>query len=92
MSWFVRYKNQKKIEKSVLKMRPTTRRDFLRAVKDLMEEGPHPTGWNTKVLKGKYSGCISLRIDYRHRMIYEAYRDIVTIVIIDVSTRENAYQ
>lgn len=72
-------------------MRPSTRRAFAQAVMDLEREGPHPHGWYVKDLKGEYKSMMSLRLDYRHRMIYAVSHGILTIEIIEVTTRENAY-
>ena len=91
MSWQVAFRDPKKIEKAVDKLRPSTKVAFSRAIGDLRIEGPTPKGWHTKMLKGELQGMMSLRLDYRHRMIYEVIRGILTIVIIEVSTREGAY-
>ena len=34
---------------------------------------------------------MSIRLDYRHRMIYEVASRILTITVIEVGTREGAY-
>lgn len=91
MSWTVRYRNTKRIEKAVARMRPSVRRGFGRAVQDLVDQGPRPVGWQVKELRGDYAGLMSLRLDYRHRMIYSVFRQILTVEIIEVSTREGAY-
>ncbi len=72
-------------------MRPSVRRSFAQAVLDLSTEGPRPQGWHVKDLVGDYKGFMSLRLDYRHRMIYSVFREILTLEIIEVSTRERAY-
>lgn len=92
MTWTIKYKNSRKIEKAVLKMRPVTRLAFLRAIQDLRKYGPRPNNWRVKELKGEYAGVFSLRIDYRHRVLYKVFKNILTILIIDVNSREKAYQ
>lgn len=92
MGWKVQYRNTKAIEKAVARMRLSVKRAFAQAVIDLENEGPRPHGWYTKELKGDYRGSMSLRLDYRHRMVYSVFSDILTIEIVEVSTRENAYQ
>jgi len=92
MSWTVKYRNVKKIEKAVSRMRPSVQRGFAQAVIDLKTEGPRPQAWHVKELVGDYKGFMSLRLDYRHRMIYSVFREILTLEIIEVSTREGAYQ
>lgn len=91
MTWTVQYRNTKQIEKAVDKMRPSVRKAFAEAVIDLMEQGPKPHGWHTKELQGDYRGLMSLRLDFRHRMVYSAHSSELVIEIIEVSTRENAY-
>jgi mRNA-degrading endonuclease RelE of RelBE toxin-antitoxin system len=91
MKWTVLFKDPKRIEKAVDKLRPSTQVAFRRAIQDLQTEGPSPGGWRTKPLKGEMAGFFSLRLDYRHRMIYEVSHGILTITIIEVSTREGAY-
>ena len=91
MTWTVRYRNTKQIEKAISKMRPSVRKAFAEAVFDLIKQGPRPHGWHTKELQGDYKGLVSLRLDYRHRMIYSKQSDELVIEIIEVSTRENAY-
>jgi len=73
-------------------MRPSVRRAFGQAVIDLKSEGPRPVGWHVKDLFGDYRGMMSLRLDYRHRMIYSVFREILTIEVVEVSTREGAYR
>lgn len=73
-------------------MRPSVQRAFAQAVIDLQSEGPRPQGWQVKVLVGEYSGAMSLRLDYRHRMIYAVFRNVLTIELIEVSTREKVYR
>jgi mRNA-degrading endonuclease RelE of RelBE toxin-antitoxin system len=73
-------------------MRPSVRRAFVQAVMDLKEEGPRPSGWIIKQLHGKFSDLVCLKLDYRHRMIYSVVSNVLTIEIIEVSTRENAYK
>ena len=92
MAWTVQYKNTKQVEKAVFKMTPSTRRAFGQAVLDLMNEGPWPKGWKVRELHGSYKGALSLNLDIRHRMTYSVFSGILTIEIIEVSTRENAYQ
>ncbi len=91
MHWTVKYRNTKEIEKAVFKLRPSTRRAFGQAIIDLKTEGPTPKGWQVKELSGDLKGIMSLRLDYRHRMIYSAFKEILTIEIVEVSTRERAY-
>lgn len=91
MAWTVIFKDQKRIEKAVGRLRPSTQVAFHRAIKDLRVEGPCPMGWNTKPLKGEMEGLMRLCLDYRHRMIYSASRGTLTIMVIEVSTREGAY-
>ena len=91
MAWAVQYRNTKQVEKAVSRMRPSVQRAFAQAVIDLKAEGPRPRGWNVKDLVGDYRGFMSLRLDYRHRMVYSVFRDILTIEIVEVSTREGAY-
>lgn len=92
MSWTVRYRNTKQIEKAVSKMRPSVRRAFVEVVSDMMEQGPRPHGWLTKELQGSNRGLMSLRLDIRHRMIYSVFSGILLIEILEVITRENAYK
>lgn len=89
--WVVKYRNAKEIGKTVQRMRPSTQVAFYRAVDCLKMEGPRPKGWFTKVLKGSLRGKVALRLDYRHRMIYEVYEGILTICILQVSSRADAY-
>lgn len=91
VGWTVTFKDPKRIEKSVLKLRPSTQVAFRRVIQDLRAEGPMPQGWRTKQLKRGYRNLMSLRLDYRHRMIYEVSHNVLTIMIIEVSTREKAY-
>lgn len=91
MNWIVRYRNTKRIEKTVAKLRPATRRAFAEAIRNLAEQGPKPFGWHVKELKGNYLGFMSMRLDYRHRMIYSIFEKMLTIEIIEVTTREGAY-
>lgn len=70
---------------------PSTQVAFYQAIEDLKREGPRPLGWQTKCLKGEYQGAISLRIDYRHRMIYEVFSGVLTIMVLQVTARKNAY-
>lgn len=91
MHWKVIFKDPKRIERAVEKLRPSTQLAFRRAIQDFMAEGPSPMGWRTKPLKGKMAGMMSLRLDYRHRMIYSASHGTLTIMIVEVSTREGAY-
>ncbi|MBI2335836.1 MAG: hypothetical protein HYU97_03630 [Deltaproteobacteria bacterium] len=92
MSWTVRYRNTKQIEKAVFKMRPSVRRAFAEAISDLIEQGPRPYGWHTKELQGNYKDMMSLRLDIRHRMIYSVFSKSLLIEIVEVTTRENAYK
>ena len=87
----MKYRNTKRIENAVAKMRSSVQRAFAQAVIDLKSEGPRPEGWHVKDLVGNYKGLMSLRLDYRHRMLYSVFKDILTIEIIEVSTREGAY-
>ncbi|OGQ06926.1 MAG: hypothetical protein A3G32_06945 [Deltaproteobacteria bacterium RIFCSPLOWO2_12_FULL_40_28] len=91
MTWIVVFKNPKRIEKAVLKLRIATKVAFKKAIEDLRVEGPRPQDWHIKVLRGNYAGLMSLRLDYRHRMIYEVVHDRLIITVIEVSTREEAY-
>ncbi|MBI2346175.1 MAG: hypothetical protein HYV03_04705 [Deltaproteobacteria bacterium] len=91
MSWTVLFKDPKRIEKAVDRLRPSTQVAFRKAIQDLRGEGPSPMGWLTKSLSGEMAGLMSLRLDYRHRMIYSAAHGTLTIVVIEVSTREGAY-
>lgn len=90
MEWDVYY--NKKLEKDLEKMRLNVKRSFAQAVIDLEAEGPNPKGWDTKKLKGKKGEIIRLKLDYRHRLIYEVFRDYIRIELIEVSTREGAYK
>lgn len=91
MTWAVLFKDPKRIEKAVERLRPSTQVAFRKAIQDLRVEGPCPMGWHTKALKGDMAGLMSLRLDYRHRMIYSALQGALTIMVIEVSTREGAY-
>ena len=91
MAWTVLFKDPKRIEKAVGKLRPSAQVAFRRAIQDLREEGPSPMGWHTKPLKGEMAGLMSLRLGYRHRMIYSVSNGTLTIMVIEVSTREGAY-
>lgn len=73
-------------------MRPAVKRAFAQAMMDLRSEGPRPKGWYVKSLVGDYRGMMSLRLDYRHRMIYSVFQERLTIEVIEVSTREGAYR
>lgn len=88
MKWTVLY--DKKIEKQVLKLRPSTKKAFAQAILDLKREGPFPKGWNVKPLQGEDS--IRLVLDYRHRLIYQSFEGVLKITILKVSTREGAYR
>ncbi|MBI4374250.1 MAG: hypothetical protein HY542_05170 [Deltaproteobacteria bacterium] len=92
MTWMVKYRDPKRIEKAISRMRPSVRRAFAQAVIDLKSEGPRPLGWHVKDLAADYRGMMSLRLDYHHRMVYSVVREILTIEIIEVSTREGAYR
>ena len=92
MAWTVRYRNTKEIERAVARMRPSARRAFAEAVLNLMAEGPRPHGWHTKELRGDYKGLMSLRLDFRHRMVYSVLSGELVIEVIEVTTRENAYK
>ena len=48
-------------------------------------------GWNAKPLKGMTGELWRLWLDYRHRMIYSVSQGMLTITVIEVSTREGAY-
>jgi mRNA-degrading endonuclease RelE of RelBE toxin-antitoxin system len=85
------FSNPKKLEKAVDKFRPSTKVAFRKAIEDMRAQGPNPLGWYTKPLKGDYRSFMSLRLDYRHRMIYQVSHGILTITVIEVSTREGAY-
>lgn len=37
-------------------------------------------------------GCYRLKLDYRHRLIYEVFEGVLKIRLIKVSTREGAYR
>lgn len=91
MAWTVVFKDPKRIEKAVGKLRLSTQVAFSKAIQDLRAEGPYPMGWNVKPLKGEWEGLIRLRLDHRHRLIYSASQGTLTIVVIEVSTREGAY-
>ena len=92
MRWTVLFKDPKRIEKAVDKLRPSTQVAFKRAIRDLGEQGPAPQGWFVKKLVGDVGEYrMSMRLDYRHRMIYDVYGGRLTIVILEVSTREGAY-
>ena len=91
MNWTVIFKDPKRIEKAVLKLRPSTQVAFRKAILDLRAEGPYPMGWNVKPLKGEMGGLTRLCLDHRHRMIYSASQGALTIMVIEVSTREGAY-
>ncbi len=91
MNWTVIFKNPKRIEKAVERLRPSTQLAFRKAIQDLRGEGPYPMGWNVKPLKGEMEGWMRLCLDYRHRMIYLASQGTLTIMVIEVSTREGAY-
>lgn len=91
MSWTVIFKDPKRIDKAVGKLRPSTQVAFNQAIKDLRAEGPCPMGWNVKPLKGAMGGLMRLCLDHRHRMIYSASQGTLTIMVIEVSTREGAY-
>jgi addiction module RelE/StbE family toxin len=57
------------------------------AIEDLKNEGPMPFGWNAKKLKGtKYR----LRLKRKYRMIYNVYKQIITIRIIFTGHRKDA--
>ena len=90
--WRVLYRDLKQVEKVVSGMRPSTKAAFYQAIKSLEAEGPTPKGWHVKALQENYKGRMSLRLDYRHRMVYEVLSGVLTITIIEVSTRENAYK
>ena len=89
--WQISYSNSKDIEKAVSKLRSSTQLAFYEAVKDMRVEGPSPKGWKVKRLSGNYKGCLSLRLDYRHRMVYKVEKGEMIIIIFEVYTRENAY-
>jgi len=92
MIWIVKYKNKRKIDKVVSKLRPSTQAALYNAIEDLKSEGPNPKFWETTELKGKLKGIYRLKIDYRYRMFYEVLKNILTITIVEVSTREKAYK
>lgn len=92
MGWQVFLKDPKRIEKAVLKLRPSTQVAFRRVIRDMGEQGPTPQGWLVKKLKGDVGEYrMSMRLDYRHRMIYDVYGGRLTIMVLQVSTREGAY-
>lgn len=91
MAWTVLLKDPKRIEKAVDKLRPSTKVAFRKAVQDMREEGPSPKGWVVGPLHGAMKGLMKLKLDYRHRMIFEVTANVLTITIIEVSTREGAY-
>jgi mRNA-degrading endonuclease RelE of RelBE toxin-antitoxin system len=91
MQWMVRFKDPGQVEKTVMRLRPSTQVAFRQAILDLQDQGPVPRGWLTKRLKGEYQKCMSIRLDYRHRMIYQVFREKILILIISVSTRAGAY-
>jgi len=91
MEWTVLFKDPKRIEKAVGRLRPSTQVAFRRAIQDLRAQGPAPQGWMVKKLKGEYRGCVSMRLDYRHRMIYEVHEGSLTVLVLQVTTREGAY-
>ena len=73
-------------------MRPATRATFDRALEDLKAEGPSPKGWHVKALHGNYKGTLVMRLDIRHRVLYEVESGVLMITIVEVTTRENAYK
>ncbi|MBI2082414.1 MAG: type II toxin-antitoxin system YoeB family toxin [Deltaproteobacteria bacterium] len=91
MPWTVIFKDPKRIEKAVDKLRPSTQVAFRQAIQDMNTEGPCPRGWNVKPLKGEMSGLMRLCLDHRHRLIYSVSQGALTILVIEVSTREGAY-
>lgn len=91
MAWIVIFKNPKRIEKAVFKLRIATQVAFKKAIEDLRAEGPRPQGWHVKSLHGELKDFLSLRLDYRHRMVYEVSYGQLIITVIEVSTREGAY-
>lgn len=88
MKWTVLY--DKKIEKQVAKLRSSTKRAFAQAILDLREEGPFPEFWNVKPIQGEET--LRMKLDHRHRMIYEISKRVLKISILQVSTREGAYK
>jgi uncharacterized membrane protein YbhN (UPF0104 family)/mRNA-degrading endonuclease RelE of RelBE toxin-antitoxin system len=92
VAWKIQYQNAKRIQKAVSKMRPSTRATFDRALEDLKAEGPSPKGWHVKALHGNYKGTMAMRLDIRHRVLYEVESGILMITIVEVTTRENAYK
>ena len=92
MVWIVKYKNKRKIDNVVSKLTPSTQTSLYNAIEDLKSEGPNPNFWETTELKGKLKGIYRLKIDYQHRMFYEVSKKILTITIVEVSTREKSYK
>lgn len=88
MKWTVLY--DKKIERQVRKLRTSTKRAFVQAVLDLQEQGPFPKFWDVKKMQGEES--IRMKLDHRHRMIYQSSDRVLKITILQVSTREGAYK
>lgn len=89
MAWAVEYRKGARVERAVRGFRKSTKRAFYEAVKDLQKQGPYPKGWDTLEIE---EGVVRLKIDYRHRMIYEVHEDVLVIKIIKVGTREGAYK
>lgn len=92
MAWTVLLRDPKRIDKIVERLRPSTQAAYYEALEDLMKEGPSPKGWITEPLHGHLKGLMKLKLDYRHRMIYEVAANVLTITVIEVSTREGAYR
>ncbi len=92
MKWTVKFRNKNKLFKVIKTLRPSSRRKLYAAIKDLELEGPAPKVWDSKRMEGQLRDYWRLKIDYRHRLIFEVFHGILIIEIIEVTTREGAYK
>lgn len=82
----------KDVKKGLKKLPPAVRNALTVWINIARIEGPaglrSARGFNDEALKGEWKGYRSCRLSKQYRVIYQVYKDLVRIVVVDVTAHD----